>query len=519
MSKETIEQKQLVELIKRRHPTYSGNVSHWNFLWETYEGGRGWFKNNIFKYLKEGSGEFSSRVDRAYRFNHTREVVNLVNKYIFKGEIARNPAAVDELSDFWGKATRDGLNIDQFMRQVDIKSSIYGRIWVSVDSAANSQVVSLKDQKESGSLIYAYIIEPQSVLDAAFDDDGKLRWILLYEEARDDLDPFTSTGKKLDRYRLWTRDSWLLIEKKGSGEEAKAGIVSSGDNELGEVPVFPVDAMTVGEGDFSSPALINDIAYLDRAVANYLSNLDAIIQDQTFSQLAMPAQGLLPGAEGYNKLVEMGTKRTFTFDGEHGAAPFYLSPDPKQAQVILEVISKIITEIYHSVGVSGERTKTDNGAGIDNSSGVAKAYDFERVNSLLSSKASALNRAENQLTRLVKLRSGIPVSDDPDQDPDVEYPKSFDVRSIADEFGIAEQLAASQAPDTVRREQMRVLVNKLFPLLKKDLKESIEKELNSYPPKSEMPVMPSPLAKKLVETNQGQPSGDGEGDNPSKEAA
>src|SRR5262249_7745025 len=154
-------------------------------------------------------------------------------------------------------------------------------------------------------------------------------------------------------------------------------------HELGEVPAIPLPH-TVGEHLYSAPALINDIAYLDRAIANYLSNLDAIIQDQTFSQLAMPAQAMLPGEDAYEKLLEMGTKRMFVFDGEGGAVPMFLSPDPKQAGVILAVIDKIINEIYHTIGMSGERTKQDNAVGTDNSSGVAKAYDFERMNSLLA---------------------------------------------------------------------------------------------------------------------------------------
>lgn len=519
MSKQNFEPKQLKTLIERRHPEYDEKLTHWAFLSSTYSGGRGWFSENIFKYVKEGRKEYKNRVQRAYRFNHTREVVNLVNKYIFKGEISRAEDAEEEVIKFWGKATREGLSVDQFMRQVDIKSSTFGRIWIAVDSTADSSVVSLKDQKRAGASVYAYVVQPQNVLDAAFDDDGKLIWILIYEEGRDDEDPFESTGGKVDRYRLWTRNKWFLIEKSAENSEADPKLAEEGENPLGEVPVFPVDCMGFGESNFSTPALINDIAYLDRAVANYLSNLDAIIQDQTFSQLAMPAQGLLPGEKGYNKLLEMGTKRIFTFDGEHGSAPFYLSPDPKQAQVILEVITKIITEIYHSVGVAGERTKTDNGMGIDNSSGVAKAYDFEKVNSLLSTKADALNRAENQLVRLVRLWNGIGVNEDAEQDASVRYPKTFDVRSLADEFTIAEQLAAAQAPDTVRREQMRILVEKLFPRLKKDLRAEIEKELKEYPVKAEMPNIQSSLTDRLKHSQQGLPSGDGEGDNPSKEAA
>jgi hypothetical protein len=90
--------------------------------------------------------------------------------------------------------------------------------------------------------------------------------------------------------------------------------------------------------------------------------------------------------------MEMGTKRVFSFDGENGAQPFYLSPDPKQASIIIQAIQQII-EIYHSVGVAGERTKQDNAAGIDNSSGAAKMYDPARELSLLVAKSGRLKLA------------------------------------------------------------------------------------------------------------------------------
>lgn len=106
------------------------------------------------------------------------------------------------------------------------------------------------------------------------------------------------------------------------------------------------------------------------------------------------------------KLIEMGTKRLFTYDGSDGAKPYYLSPDVKQADLIIQVVTKIINEIYHTVGLAGERTKQDNAVGIDNSSGVAKAYDFERVNALLAAKADSLEAIENKIVDLVCKRHG-----------------------------------------------------------------------------------------------------------------
>jgi hypothetical protein len=93
----------------------------------------------------------------------------------------------------------------------------------------------------------------------------------------------------------------------------------------------------------------------------------------------------------------MGTKRVFTYDGEVAASPNSVARPEAGAADPFTVINKIINEIYHTIGMAGERTKQDNAVGIDNSSGVAKAYDFERMNSLLAAKADSLENAENKL--------------------------------------------------------------------------------------------------------------------------
>lgn len=475
------DQKKLKAFVERRHPEYMSHLNQWQFLEATYKGGREWFDGNIFRYMKEGDSEFTARVDRAYRFNHSREVVDAVNKYIFKAEIERNEEdAPDAVQRFWKNATRSGLDITQFMRKVSQGCSIFGRVWIIVDSTKSSEAVSVADEKAGKARVYAYIVPPQFVLDMSYDEEGQLNWLLVQESRRDDSDPFESSGDVIPRFRLWTRDSWFLFElhHKPKSKQVEIVLVGEGEHGLGVVPAIFVDNVE-SDNLYIAPSLIGDIAYLDRAVANYLSNLDAIIQDQTFSQLCMPAQGLMPGEDGYQKLLEMGTKRVFVYDGESGASPQYISPDPKQAEMILAVIHKIINEIYHTVGMAGERTKQDNSMGIDNSSGVAKAYDFERMNSLLAAKADALDHAENKLIKLVMLWHGV---DSEIEDDLVKYPNDFDIRGLYDEFDIANRLSLLQAPDEVRREQMRLLIEKLFPRISKDLKNKMLKEVESWPP-------------------------------------
>ena len=193
----------------------------------------------------------------------------------------------------------------------------------------------------------------------------------------------------------------LFVKKTSDDGKKRVEMVGADTHGLGEVPVVLADNILTDEM-YGSPSLIADIAYLDRAVANYLSNLDAIVQDQTFSQLAMPAQSTIPGEDIATKVQELGIKRNFTFDGQAGE-PMYISPDPKQAQLILDVVNRIIVEIYHTVGLSSERTQQDNVVSALNTSGVSKAYDFERVNSLLAAKADSLEIIENKIARLVCL--------------------------------------------------------------------------------------------------------------------
>lgn len=484
----------LIALVDRRHPAYKSRIDHWKFCRSTYDGGRDWFKTNIFRYIKEGDTEYKDRIERAYRFNHTREVVNLTTKYIFKSEIIRNTEdATKAVRRFWKSSTLNGISIDALMRRVSDLTSIYGRCWVLVDTTKTDVNVSREEENKSPARIYAYTVTPEDMLDYSWDDEGELNWVMYRIYHRDDSDPVTSTGATTVRYMIWTKTNWAILEEKeqktgvAGRPERVVSLVSEGDNIPGIVPAFSVDERD-SDDPYDVPAMIADIAYLDRAIANYLSNIDAIVQDQTFSQLIMPANAADPGDDANKKLVEMGTKRIFTYNPEATKAPEYISPDPSQAGMIKDMINKIINEIYNTVGLAGERTKEDNSVGIDNSSGVAKAYDFERVNSLLAHKAAVLDKAENKLIYLVEKFSGEELKKDKDGDPIdlVKYPDNFDVRSLYDEFEIAEKLQLVEAPEEVRRLQMNALVTKMLPRASAAEKAAMEKDIKKWPPKIEM---------------------------------
>lgn len=500
---------QAKRLCERKHPDYGAKLAHWQFLLSTYESSRDWFANNIFKFLREGPDTFAGRLQRAYRFNHTREIVDLVNKYLFKVKPQRNPDVSPAVKRFRKRATLSGLSLEAFEEQVSKMSSIFGRVHVVVDSnKRNGEIATVADENSGNVRLYAYIVLPEDFIDCGFDENGNYEWVLLRELVRDDDDPFTASGAISERYRLWTKTDWFLFNKDRKKRDVWVYSMAGHDShDLGVVPVLKADHIE-SDKKYSVPALIEDIAYLDRAIANYLSNLDQIINDQTFSQLTMPAQGVLPGistlegltdstdpdaVKARNMVLKMGTSQILLYDGEHGEAPSYISPDPRQANLILSTIKQIINEIYHTVGLAGERTKQDNSAGIDNSSGVAKAFDFERVNALLSAKASAMQNFSNRLERLVSLWNGEDVEVDSDDETaqSVLYSTEFDVRGLADELTVAIELGAMSAPIEVRRLHMKSLVKKLWPMLGANVRKNLEQAIDEWDDQMYLPIAPS----------------------------
>lgn len=480
---------QLLNLVKRRHPEYSDNLEHWNFLESCYKGGREWIEKNIFTYHKEGKNEFAKRKERAYRFPHSREVISLVNKYVFKGAIERSESVPSHIKEFWGASTLLKHPIPDLMDTLSTKTSTFGRIWVVVDNNVPTTVRSEADRKASKGRCYAYYLKPQLVYDFEYDEDGELEWLVNGEIRREGGSPLTTSGKTGLQYRVWGKDFSCVIEvvKAGGSERAQIKPESINEHNLGLVPIFPADHVSTDQL-YCSQGLIEDVAYMDRTVANYLSNLDVIIQDQTFSQLAIPFQGLLPSDQPFDpddpnsdpdetdQMVRMGTKRVFAYNAEGGNAPEFISPDVKQADIIMKAITKIVGEIYHSIGMAGERTKEDNAAGIDNSSGVAKAYDFEKLNAMLAAKARSLQNIERNLVRLVNAWNGDvkELEDTPDH---VTYPDTFDVRSLTDEMDTAQRLSVVSAPKKLRRLQMKRLAKKMFPQAQGKELDEIAKEI------------------------------------------
>lgn len=448
---------------QRVHPLYSTWAPRWEFYTQSYIGGPEYIAANLFQYFKEGNDEFIARVSRAYRENHSKRVVDLVNSYLFKEDAVRqtdNPLLNKVMENLDGK----GAEACDYMKSVSQWASVNGRVYIVVDTkkpdedeATGTYADTLKNMP------YCYTVFPQNVLDIAFDDEGEVKWAIIRESYREDDDPHTAEAYFKFRYRLWEKGKWTLYNNAGTQLE-------EGETGLNCVPIVIVD--NEEQDLYGGQSLIGDIAYLDRAIFNNWSRLDTIVCDQTFSQLIFPIEGLsadiISDPNLREQFLTLATNRVLLYSAAAQAQPAFISPDASQAEFVLRMIERQVKQLYSTLGLQAE-TATETTAA---SSGVAKAYDFDKLNKLLAGKADGLEHAEKRIYEICQEWLGIKT------DVTVEYPDEFDVKSLADEVLLAESLTLLDISKTFNKEVHKIIVQKALPKATQATIDTINKEID-----------------------------------------
>ena len=454
-----------MSVLTRTHPRYTDYARLWNFYSESYVGGETYFKNHLIRYYKEGETSYDNRIQRAYRENYCKSVIDIINSYLFK-EPATRHLGDERLEKFYQNIDGHGKDVTQFMKSASIASSIFGRVYVVVDKTR------LPEEKATGTAkddldasCYCYLVSPTAVKDVAFDDFGRIKWIIIEETVRDDSDPFESSGDLTTQTRVWTQKGWFLYDDKGD-------ITQQGTYDFGYPPVIYIDT---GEkiDSYNGTSVVSDIAYMDKAIFNSLSKLDNIISDQTFSQLIFPIEGLIVEEivrepELKDKFMKLAVGNILFYSAQTEAKPEYISPDASQAKVILETIKHQIRQIYASLGLQPPDTESEN-----YKSGVSKQYDFDKLNKLLAGKADNLELAERQIVEIFNKWMKT------DFEATINYPDEFDIRTLADEIILGQELMLLDISETFNKVVQKNIAKKALPREGKDTIDKILKEIEA----------------------------------------
>jgi hypothetical protein len=420
---------------------------------------------NLFRSIKEGDEEFAARLRRAYRENHSKRVVDIINSYLFKEAAERN--ITGRLADIQENMDGGGKPADDFMKRVSLWASVLGRVYIVCDKKRLPDAEKTGTQRDNinpKAAPYCYMVFPQDILDISFDENNKIRWVLIAERTRDDEDPLASDGEINTFYRLWQVGKWTLFDSNGDA-------IEEGETGIDVVPVVIVDNEpgTIYNGQ----SMLNDIAYIDRAIFNNWSRLDVVINDQAFSQLIFPVEAapadIFEDAEVRKKFLTLATNRVLLYSAQAGTAPSFISPDASQANFILTLIESQVKRLYGMWGMAGE-TATE----VTSQSGVSKAFDFDKLNKLLATKADNLEQAEREIYIIASKWMGNAVDT-----ADVNYPDEFDVKSLSDEIAMAQELALLDIGETFMAEVKKSIAAKALSRPKEETLKQINKEIEA----------------------------------------
>ena len=258
-------------------------------------------------------------------------------------------------------------------------------------------------------------------------------------------------------YRHWTHPDEIERKKHDLGEVYIVTAYNSDSN---------IDL--IGE------SLITDISRINRIIYNWCSNVDEMIERQTFSQLVMPddpQDDLDRKDENAGSLRTLSTASIFTFPKDSGQPPQFISPDRQQIDVIWKMIQNHRDLIYELAGLG---TVGSSSKFLSQRSGISQAYQFLSINSSLAKKAVRLERAENEINRLVLMWK-----EQDDMEEMVEYPVEFDVLTLTETMESTFQIAAQNFSETLNIELLKALARKAAPVLPEETITKIYDEIEA----------------------------------------
>jgi len=416
-------------VFQRRHPDYLAHEASWQRSHDAYSGGSRYIERALIRHVSEIEVEFAERRKRAYYFNYPRAIAGRITQYALATDPVRRNADPTLLEDW----SRNGLRVNEVMRQLSTMLNMYGRSWLQVESPQFTGRPSLAEAKKRRLRPYVRALAPFAVTDWAEGSDGKLLWAIVREDDYDNADPLRPAVMR-HRCRLYERDKWRLFGESSSGITE----ISSGVNPAGVVPLIPV----IEPDGFGLQAdhWFDDVVRISDAILNNESEAQMNVVKQMFGLLVVSdafARGALKQAA--RETVSGGSQNGFSAAIARSAAVIeaveekgisrFISPSGVETATIREENRKLKEELYEVVGLAVQgRTRQSQTA-------ESKEWDFQNVEQFLATRAELLEQSETQAWQMMH------AYDPTITVPEIIYNRKFAVRELPESIACLLQLA------------------------------------------------------------------------------
>jgi len=390
--------------------------------------------------VRQDGSEVTGRKNQAHCIPYLSRIANKINQYLFS-EAPRRDALAPEIAD---NITRDGTTMAEFFNTVNDYLTSCGWCWIGIDApnVENPRTVSIQFKEKNNLRPYWNVYSPLDVVDWAFDDRGKLLWVLTAGAESNNISALSKPSRR--RYRmLWEPGLVRKFYISESGDKIEA--MAEFPIQLQEAPFVLVGRPALDPHVFDSLESVNR-TIMDLGSCNRQNFFDAV-----FPQLCIPASVIARAAEILQTTQERAVEMTVGFNfpiviGEGDPTPSYITPDTTG---FAEMRNEIIELRYALFETAGLLPKIDS---KQMQSAESKAWDYLELEQLLKHRALTLQSAERKAVQI----SNAWDNNFPNYQP--EYNLRFDVENFVQDIQAIVMASQVSMPD----EMTRVLLGKLF---------------------------------------------------------
>ncbi len=449
--------------VQQRAKAFNDRRDSYEFLRAAYEGGARFLSQHLAKFSpRETDADYKRRLASAVYPNLVRSVLRLYRDHVFKlGDAIARDVTHDGYKLWLDDVDRTGRSANDFWGRIGQREMLYGWMGVLVDMPAAPDIgreTTRADMAELDMTPYLVPFTPSEIVDWSVDAWGHLNWVHLLGSEVEDPDP---AAKREDTtlHRLYTRERWAVYNDEGVE-------IDGADHTVGEVPFVVVQFEPSEEHAFIGTSFMDDYARLNRELANSISMRADFLNKNALQLLTIQ----IPSVDDEDDKPDLALRNLLEYAGD--TTPSFIGPNVAGAEYMFRHDDALRTAMYQMAML---HDKNIEGASAQAQSGIAKVIDFEQTNTALTAFADGLQEAETRVSRLWFKWQGIEWKDD----WTIDYPDSFNVRSLADELELAHGVreAYGDASPTMTAAYLRQLVNRLIDDLDADVQAQIEDEL------------------------------------------
>lgn len=442
------------------------NGNMYRLMRDSYYGDGGYRGPYLIPHKRETNENYLDRQQTSYYLNHFSLIVNALVDPIFKRKPLRDwsgpagPVADAFLSDVDGA----GNDMDSFMQSAALSSKLYGAVFIVVENFQSMDLpVSIGDALAQRKFPYAYTLDPDRVEGVSIDKNGRVLSIKFRDTA------VTSTmGNDKERTVYFDTQRWAVYEN--------GRLVSSGDHNLGEVPVVWFPSQKVKNGELNPTPELYPVAGIACSLYNHCSWLTEILRNQTFPLLTFPSK------EASDLII--GNNNALCYDGDSVRfQPGFIYPPSDPASLIQTQIKSMVEDMYRIAGLTFAATTKQE------ASGISRQWEFERTNQKLSTFAKRCALAERKIMALVSRWMGT------DLRYTVVYSDDFGITDVATELKNAQAVLDMQLTNKIKVEVAKQVLAAYVPELPADRFDAIIADIEKQgtePAYNEPPDNPAP---------------------------